>query len=767
MKKLLAITLIFTALFASAKTNIGEDYDVTHYEIHLNNLDFTNHTIEAQTTVTLTALASINSVELELKSLVVSSVTSDEASVSSFSQEDDVLTISLASAMAANSTASFTVTYGGNTFNDGWGGVLWSGGYVCNMGVGFESVPHNLGKTWFPCIDNFTDKATYDVYVTVPTELTAVCGGNLESTTDNGDGSKTVHYNVPQEISTYHISFVAGDYTEWTDTFHGLERDIPITVYVKPSQINNVEGTFVHVKEIAEYFESCYGPYPYNRIGYAITSVGCMEHVDNIGITSGILTGNTTQESYVAHELSHMWFGNKITCARAEEMWLNEGFAQFCGLNYREAVYGEAEYQAEMNSLIESVLKSSDKSEGWLTLNDIPLNYTYGKTVYDKGATVVHTLRNYLGKGLFNETMRYYLHKFAFQAVTSEDLRDAITEFTGIDMTGFFDTWVFTCGSPHYAVDYFEVSDNGDNTYDVTVYTSQKHRQCDHIGNGVILELAYMDENWNMVTDTIHWDGANGQKTKTLDFEPIAVFSDYYNKCADARVDRNYVINSTGKYSNNFLDANVSEITDSTYLRIESHLIGSDHSLNHELGVRYSEDKYWTVYRDDKGDATMNGVFLYSKTNDASIIETENDSTFLLYRADAREPWQSIPDDISYSLQGNWKVGKITIDNLLPGDYTFASIDKTIVGIGENNLDGVKFNLMPNPARDFVKISLSEETVDSKIVVTNVQGQTVASHTLSGNKLTLNVSDYASGVYYISLIDSGKNNIYTQKFIKD
>ena len=759
MKELITLILVFTCIFATAKNKIGENIDVTHYEIHINNIDFTNHTLQAQTIVTLTAKTAVNTIDLELKSLVVSNVVSSDANVSNFSQSGDVLTINLTTPMSANASASFTITYGGSTFNDGWGGILWSGGYVCNMGVGFESVPHNLGKCWFPCVDDFVDKATYDVYVTVPTELTAVCGGNLESTTDNGDGTKTVHYNVPQEIATYHISFVAGDYVEWTDTYNGMEADIPVNVYVKPSQIGKVDGTFVHVKDIAEFFEQSFGPYPFNRIGYAITSVGCMEHVDNIGITSGILTGDTSEESYIAHEMSHMWFGNKITCARAEEMWLNEGFASYCGSVYQEAIYGEEVYQNEMNSLIETVLKSYDKAEDWPALNNIPMENTYGNIVYKKGATIVHTMRNYLGPELFNEAMRYYLNKFAYQSVTSEDLRDAITEYTGIDMTGFFDTWVFTCGEPHYAIDRFTVTPNGSN-FNVDVYTSQRHRHCDHIGNGVILELAFMDQNWNIVTDTIHWDGANGHTTKTLDFEPIAVFSDYYNKYADARIDRNYVITSTGKVTGYNMEANTSEISDSTYLRIENHLVGPDLPLNQPWEYNYHTERYWTVFRDDKGEASINGVFTYSKNNDACIIENENDSTILLYRRDVFEPWHTIP----YTVQGTWKLGKITVEELLSGDYTLASIDKEHYGTDEISENTCKISVTPNPAADQIKITTRLDSYN--VLITNVLGQAVSTFSVKGKEIMIPISDYKPGIYYVSIFDDNKNIISTEKLIK-
>lgn len=760
MKKLFTIILVFTAICGTAKTKIGENIDVTHYEIHINNLNFSYHTMEAVTVVTLTAKNDISSFDLELKSLTVSEVTSSDANVGGFTQNSDMLTINLATALAANTSASFTISYGGNTFNESWGGIMWSGNYVCNMGVGFESIPHNLGKAWFPCVDNFTDKATYDVFVTVPTATRAVCGGNLINDVDNQDGTHTVHYNVPQEIATYHISFVAGDYMEWSDTYNGIERDIPVNVYVKPSQYNKVEGTFVHVKDIAGYFENCFGPYPFNRIGYSITSVGCMEHVDNIGITSGVLTGNTDEESYVAHEMSHMWFGNKITCKRAEEMWLNEGFAQFCGMNYQEPLYGEAVYQAEMSATMEESIRNYDPGEGWLALNDVPQNLTYGNIVYKKGATIVHTLRNYLGKDLFNEAMRHYLNKHAYQAVSSEDLRDAITEYTGIDMTGFFDTYVFTCGEPHYVIDSVKTTPNG-NSFNVDVYTSQTHRHSDHIGNGVILELAFMDQNWDIVTDTIHWDGRIGHTTKTIDFEPIAVFADYYDKCLNASTEKTLVLKADGTYSCTYLDVIVNDISDSTYLRIENHWVGPDHSLNLDPDYNFSTQRYWTVFRDDKGTATINGRFRYSRNYDDDIIHSENDSTFLWYREDASHPWHSIP----YTFEGNWKLGRCTVSDMPSGDYTTVSIDKTVWGIGENTVKPTKINVMPNPASDFVKISTDADA--SELLIINSLGQNVDTFSVKGKKeITLTVSDYKSGVYHINLIDEKKNLISTEKLVK-
>ena len=751
MKKLFTLILVFATITAIAKTNVGENIDVTHYEIHLNNIDFTNHTLQAQTVVTLTALNAVNSFELELKSLNVTSVTSSDANVSNFTQNDGVLTTSLASPLAVNANASFTISYGGSTFNESWGGIMWSGNYVCNMGVGFESIPHNLGKCWFPCVDNFTDKATYDVFVTVPTATTAVCGGNLVNDTNNGDGTHTVHYNVPQEIATYHISFAIGDYVEWTDTYNGIERDIPITVYVKPSQINNVPGTFVHVKDIASFYENNFGAYPFNRIGYVVTSVGCMEHVDNIGITSGVVTGNTTQEEYVAHELSHMYFGNKVTCATAEEMWLNEGFAQFCGVFYRSEIYGEDDFQQAMSSKTNNITNWCKSENNWIPLNNVPQTMTYDNSaVYNRGAVVVNTMMNYMGRETFLEGLRSYLNTYNYNAASSEQLRDALTAATGIDMTGFFDTYVFTAGMPHYGVDLLNVTQNG-NQYDATVKMTYQHYGPEHVGQNNRVEVTFVDNAGNMQTELVNWDGEEATCTVTLNISPIAAFADYYNHFLDAKFDNNLTATAPATLGiNQQLSIVVSSVNDSVMLRGEEHYVAPDNDHNIP-GTTLSTKHYWNVLRLDFGGSDVYGKFTFSNNAnmDGDIIHSENDSAVLLYRANINEAWHSIP----YTQQGNWKIGIMTVGDLQSGQYTIAAIDKTQLGLNESIIDTKQMILTPNPTENFVKIS-------------NNLGQTINSFPISENEITVSVEDFPAGVYYVNLLDGKKNIISTEKLVK-
>ena len=751
MKYVLSLLLTVCFFSFSAKSNgTGKDIDVNHYEIHLKDFNSVEKSIVASTTITLTALNDIEKIELNLRSLTVTSVVSEEINVKDFSQNEDILTINLSSTLSKDSKISLTIYYEGKTFNEKWGGIHWSTDYVYNLGVGFDSQPHNLGKTWFPCIDNFSDKASYDLYLTIPETMTSACGGLLSESTNNNDGTKTDHWVVNQEISTYLMSFAFGDFVLWEDTYQGIEREIPIHVYAKPNQIDKVAGTFVNTKEIAAFYEDKFGPYPFNRIGYVSTNLGCMEHVDNIAFASSLINGKSTfdNESFIAHEMSHAWFGNKVTCATDGDMWLNEGFATFSNYYYLTELYGEDVYNEYMNNLINNIIMSCHTKEGWIPLNDMSLDLTYGTTVYDKGAIVVHTLMNYLGKETFDAVMKQYIEKFAFKTVSSEELRDAISEFTNIDMTDFFDTWVFTPGSPVYSVNSFSSKENGDK-YDIEIEMNQRHRGADHTGNSIRYELTFVDKDWNMQSEMIEWDNTNAIITKSLDFEPIAIFCDYNNKFADACHSYNYIANKTG--NKEFKDARIKlvakEISDSTLLRVEHRWVGANIVGKLSEGLTISPSRYWTIHRLDKGKSIINCEFQYQNTEtyDAELLTSPNDSIVVMYRKDGAHQWESV----DFSIKGNGNAGIITVENIQSGDYVLGAWDEEHAGLKEIN-NNSSINIYPNPTKDYLNIELKNE-IKGNVIISNQLGQVVKEMNIDGKELLIDVEDLTSGVYFINV----------------
>lgn len=749
MKRVFLMIMGIFSFMALANAQIpGENFDVTHYEINLWDFNFTSHTLQGEAFVDITVTEPTNTFVLELKSLTVTDAATDSYSVTSFSQDGDFLTIVIDENANAGETLTLDVRYGGSTFSETWGGVEWWGSdYVYTLGVGFDSQPHNLGKTWFPCVDNFTDKATYSLVITVTNDKKAICGGNHVNTLDNGDGTSNWYWEIPQDVATYHPSFAIGDYVVWEDVYHGIERDIPVEVYVKPAQINSVPGTFVHVKDIAAFYEENFGPYPFNRIGYVCTGKGCMEHIDNIAITPGVITGNTTQEEYVAHELSHMYFGNMVTCSTAGDMWLNEGFAQFCGLFYRVGVYGEDDFQENMSTLINKITNWCKSESHWIPLNNMPLDMTYDSdAIYDRGAVIVNTMMNYMGRENFLTGIRHYLETYSYGASSSEQLRDALTEATGIDMNGFFDNYVFIGGMPHYSVDIAEVTPNG-NQYDTHIKTSYWHVGPSHLGMNNRVEVTFVGADCQLQTLMVCWDGMEDDQVVTLDFEPIAAFVDYYNRFLDAKTDGNLTATAPASLTQGKFKASVNSVTDSVMLRLEDHCIGPDNDPEIPY-LTLSTCHYWNFFRNDIGEATVNAQISFTNSGqDGDIIQTENDSAVLLYRSDINDTWHTIP----YTQEGNWKIGRFNVTDVQTGQYTIGVIDKMIWSVNKQSTQ--LLNIYPIPSQGFLTV----ETEPADYQITNLSGQTVMTGRVESKRV--DISRLSSGTYFIII------NGITKKFI--
>ena len=701
MKKLFFVLSLLLTFSLNAQT-AGENIDVNHYEIHVWDFDFTNHTMQGETFIDFTATASTSTIVLELKYLIVSDVACDLYSVESFSQDGDFLTIVFDEPIEANETAVLDVRYGGAPFSETWGGVeWWSTDRVYNLGVGFESQPHNLGKAWYPCVDNFTDKATFDLFVTATNDMKAICGGNHVETIDNGDGTSTWHWNTPQEIATYHISFVVGDFELWEDVYHGIERDIPIEVYTTPALSGRVPTTFVHIHEIVAFFEENLGPYPFNRIGYISTSKGCMEHTDNIALATSVISGNTDNEEYLAHELSHMWSGNLVTCATAGDMWLNEGFAQFWGAFYEVGVYGEQHFQNTISAMVNSINAWCNAPGNWMPLNNMPLDMTYdGTAIYDRGAVIVNTMMNYMGRENFLAALRQYFDEYAYQTATSELLCEALTQYSGIDMHGFFDTYVYASGMPHLYAVISEVNPVG-SQYEVTLDLRYQHIGDNHIGQNNRYEVTFIGPEFQLVTETLEWDGLHETAVVTLDFEPVGIVSDYSNNWLDGRTQKNFMLTSSTQQSFASVKVEATSFTDSVFVAIENHLVGPyDDPLIPNLTL--STKHFWTINRFDFGEAEVKAMFDYSTSSDGDIFVSENDSATLLYRRDVSEAWHEI--DFKVYPGSTWRHGRLIVDDLLPGEYTFAAWDKEALAEEELVMPEHRMQVYPNPAQGSVRV---------------------------------------------------------------
>jgi len=665
----------------------SDTIDVLHYDIHLDVVNLTAKLIKGYTTLTFTQkINNVDHITLQLLSMKIDSIFMGTEKVGIFSYTGRLLDIPFLMTAGIGDTLSAMIYYRGQPYVDpsAWGGFHFSGQYAFNLGIGFESDPHNLGRAWFPCIDDFHDRATYDVYGCVGNDKKAICGGTLISVKDNGDNTSTWHWNLDKSIPAYLASIAVGDYALVADTFPGMNARVPITYYVLPAETPKVPGTFLHMKDIMSMYESHFGPYPFGRIGITATAIGAMEHATNIAFPFSKMTGNLSGEVLYAHELSHMWFGDMVTCASAEDMWMNEGWAVWCESLFREGIYNYDAYRDNMRIKLRDVLQNTHITDaGYRALYGIPTKYTYGSTVYAKGGVVVHTLRNYLGDSLFFGGVKAYLQKFAYNYASTHDLRDFLSVYSGINLNDFFDAWVFYPGFPHFSIDSVTVVPNG-NSYNAKVFVRQKMKGAVVYANSNRLEITFMGQQWLFYTDTLSFSGEVGSKSFTVPFPPVTTMVDLHEKIADATTDIARVIKSTGEFDfpETFTKIIAEQVPDSAYVRITHNWVAPDSLKTPVAGLHLSDYRYWTVEGLFPPGFRAKGRFSYNRDNflDNTLLIHPDDSIVMLYRPGAAVDWRPA----TFVKHGSFSAGYLMVDSLQRGEYTLAVFYKTIAGQAES-----------------------------------------------------------------------------------
>ncbi|NOZ46642.1 MAG: T9SS type A sorting domain-containing protein [Chlorobi bacterium] len=744
--------------------NHRDSINVIHYNINLDFSFMANHNINANTELIVTPLFNnTQQLAFDLLKLTVDSVFVDSIKIDNYTYNDSVLRIPI-NPVSTSDTLIVRVYYNGHPVTDpsGWGGFYWYEDGAYNMGVGMQANPHGYGRIWYPCIDNFTGRATYDYYITTNDDKMAVCDGTLLDTENIGNSKKKYHWRLHNTIPTYLSSFAVGGFTSVNGVYEGVQGNIPTYIYVKPVDSINAVNSFINLNATLHAFEEDFGPYFWERVGYVVVPFngGAMEHATNIAYPEYAVDGTLNSETLYAHELSHHWFGDLVTCKTEGDMWLNEGWASYCESIFKEKIYGKRDFKNYVRSNHLSVLISAAKTEdGFLALARMPHKFTYGKTVYDKGADVVHTLRGYLGDSLFFRGVSAYLNYYKFSDASSENLRDFLTDFTGVNLNDFFSAWVFSPGFRQFSVDSFNVNPVN-SEFEVDVYMHQRLRKAPDFSNSNRLELKFMNNNWEQNTQIIEFSGETGHGVFTVPFEPDFILVDPEEKISDATTDYTKTITEDGNYffSSTYFNCFVNNLTDSMFVRVEHHWVPPDVTYTNTKDFHLSKYFYWTVNAIIPELTTVKGKFSYNFNNSEYYAnkdidkETIIDSLTILYRPDASVDWR----EISHFFSGSQISGYFLTDSLLNGDYA--------VGIKESGSNSKYFsnnskkdnllNIYPNPSDNIFTISFNIADT-GKIVIYDFTGKEVFNTQISkGQKITnWNPQNCAPGIYSVELFE--------------
>ncbi|MBI1184858.1 hypothetical protein GC194_11325 [bacterium] len=314
---------------------------------------------------------------------------------------------------------------------------------------------------WMPCIDAPNQKTSQEIYLTVDTPYTALSNGRLVYMLLNNDGSRTFYWKQTQKHAPYLAMIAVGNFAITEDNKGGK---LPVYYYTEPEYAKYANMIFGRTPEMIEWFSSVFGyNYPWDK--YAQVAVrefvsGAMENTSATTIMNSIqhdsiAHNDETYEDYIVHELVHQWFGDLVTCESWANLSLNEAFASYGEYLWLEHTEGQQAAFSKITSYRNAYFRES-------SYNVHPIiNYHYAKPddmfnrhTYQKGAMVLHLLRQKLGDPAFFRGIKLYLTQNAFKAVDSDHLRHAFEQASGLDLSQFFQQWFATENHPRLRINY-------------------------------------------------------------------------------------------------------------------------------------------------------------------------------------------------------------------------------------------------------------------------------------------------------------------------
>ena len=306
----------------------------------------------------------------------------------------------------------------------------------------------NLARHWLPCVDHPYDKASVEFRITAPDHYDVVATGKKTEESNLGNGMKLTSYREPAPVA---MKVVTIGVTKFATKLLDMVGAIPVTAWVYPeNRLDGFSDYNVAVK-VLNYFIENIGPYAYAKLAnmQAKTQWGGLENAGTISYFENSVTGTNAVEGLIAHEISHQWFGNSATEKSWNHVWLSEGFATYFTILYQEHVYGNQKRKEELLLDKKQVIEYYKKNPSPIVDNSIkdPMKVLSANT-YQKGSWVLNMLRHKLGDEIFWQGIRLYYETYKNSNAMTADFRRIMEQVSGIELSGFFNQWIFTKGHP-------------------------------------------------------------------------------------------------------------------------------------------------------------------------------------------------------------------------------------------------------------------------------------------------------------------------------
>lgn len=313
---------------------------------------------------------------------------------------------------------------------------------------------------WFPTIDAPNQKTSQEIYMTVPSKFVTLSNGDLISSTENSNGSRTDYWKMDEKHAPYLFFMGVGEFSIVEDSWNGKK----VNYYVEPEYEGLARDIFGLTPEMMTFFSELLDyPFPWDKYSQIVVRdyvSGAMEnttavvHAENAQQKKGALIDGNIWEETIAHELLHHWFGDLVTAESWANLTVNESFATYSVYLWYEYKYGKDKAAAQMYNDVQTYLMSQSDNKDLVRFNYVDREDMFDAVSYNKGSAILHMLRGVIGDQAFFEGMRVYLKKYAFSTAEVHQLRLAFEEVTGQDLNWFFNQWFYGSGHIKMTVTY-------------------------------------------------------------------------------------------------------------------------------------------------------------------------------------------------------------------------------------------------------------------------------------------------------------------------
>jgi hypothetical protein len=693
----------------------SDTFDIIHYDIHLDVTNVSGQYIKGVTTVTFRALMpDQQDIRFDLLSLQVDSVTGDGGAYTHVN-DGTYLRVFLPYVPEVGVDHELTVHYQGQPHKDPyWGGFYFEQGYIYNLGIGLTSIPPNFGKVWYPCFDSFVERATYSYHVKSTGNYRFHGQGDLvEEVMLEGDTvirSYAFNYAIPTHLSAIAVS----NYNTHEFMHPAMNGPIPVTLKAKPSNLNVMVTKFENLGAAIDACEHWYGPYPFNRVGYIHTIDGALEIPTNIAYPQH-MNGQTDylNRGLFTHELGHMWWGDIVTPHVHNDMWLKEGPAEYSGHLLEEWLSGQEGFEfALKENLIYVMRRAHVNDDGFQALSPMPDEHIYGTHTYYKGALVMHNLRGYMGDEAFRTALQGVQDDHGYSTITPEQFKATLEAYGNMDLTAFFDAWVF---GRTYSV--FEVLDwsaeQAGEAWTVQMQVGQKVRGGEQLHHSVPLDVTFINANGEAHEAQVMVGGPANEFTLSSPFQPAMVVLNRHQRLNLARLDQE-VIMSTGPNDNrqlNFAEARIisQNAAEESFVRVEHLWVAPDQAVAADV-LDISGTHYWNIDGLWQDGAPLKARFTYTgdipTALDHELIGGDEYGLCILYRAHSSDEWQVYPDQLAFPGSDLTNgTGSLEATVLRRGQYAFGRTTGFVNIDDSQKIPTYDMKVHPVPARDRLTVA--------------------------------------------------------------